>query len=96
MARRPRLIALTAATLIGLASLTGCASLTEPWNDAPIEKKYDDPAEVYSMPDGFANVATKCDHHGNRIYTTRGADSGGGKAVAVVPKDPSCGTDGAR
>ncbi|MGW9067853.1 hypothetical protein ACWGQT_00175 [Streptomyces yangpuensis] len=96
MSRRSRAIALTTAALLGMAALTSCASLTEPWNDAPIEKKYDDPAIVYSMPDGFANVATKCDHHGNRIYTTRGAESGGGKAVAVVPQDPSCATDGAR
>ncbi|MFD7835545.1 hypothetical protein [Streptomyces sp. NPDC059761] len=93
---RTRVIALATAALFAVPALTGCSSFTEPWNDAPIEKKYDDPAEVYSMPDGFANVATKCDRHGNRIYTTRGAESGGGKAVAVVPQDRSCGTDGAR
>lgn len=66
---------------------TGCSSFTEPYNDAPIEKKYDDPAEVYSMPDGFANFASKCDAHGNRVYTTR---TDGGEAMAVVPADPSC------
>lgn len=77
--------ALTAAT--ALALLTGCSSLTEPFNDAPISKKDDTPAEVYSMPDGFANVASKCDRHGNRIYTTR---TDGGEAMAVVPQDPSC------
>lgn len=68
--------------------VTGCSSMTEPYNDAPIEKKYDNPAEVYSMPDGFANFASKCDAHGNRVYTTRGGKSG--KAIAVVPSDPTC------
>lgn len=67
--------------------VTGCSSFTEPYNDAPIEKKYDNSAEVYSMPDGFANFASKCDAHGNRVYTTR---TDGGEAMTVVPADPSC------
>lgn len=70
-----------------LLAVTGCSSMTEPWNDAKIEKKDDSPAEVYSMPDGFANFATKCDRHGNRVYTTR---TEGGEAMAVVSNDPSC------
>ncbi len=74
--------------VLGL-SLTGCASVTERFNDAPISVKDDSPAEVYSMPDGFANVASKCDRHGNRMYTTRESDAGAGKTVAVIP-DPSC------
>lgn len=88
-----RKLTATAAAIATTAALTltGCASMTEPFNDAPIERKDDSPAEVYSMPDGFANVATKCDRHGNRIYTTRESGSGGGgKAVAVVANDPSC------
>lgn len=72
---------------LSLVALTGCSSFTEPFNDAPISQKYDDPAEVYSMPDGFANVSSKCDAHGNRMYTTR---TDGGEAMAVVPNDPSC------
>ncbi|MGW1547506.1 hypothetical protein [Streptomyces sp. NPDC002346] len=85
--------ALATLALIGALSLTGCASLTEPFNDAPVSRKDDSPAVIYSMPDGFANVAAKCDGNGFRIFTTRGADSGGGKAVAVVA-DPKC--NGAR
>jgi hypothetical protein len=64
--------------------------MTEEWNDAPVERKDDGPAIIYSFPDGFANVAGKCDGFGHRIYSTRGADSGGGKAVAVI-NDPTCG-----
>lgn len=83
-----RKIALTlgAVALIATAG-TGCSSFTEPYNDAPVKSKDDRPAEVYSMPDGFANFATKCDSHGNRVYTTR---TDGGEAMTVVPADPSC------
>ena len=40
------------------------------------------------MPDGFSNVATKCDH-GNRIYVIFKSDSSYG-SVAVVPNAPDC------
>lgn len=80
--------ALAAATLTAAAlTLTGCSSLSEPFNDAPISHKDDGPAEVYSMPDGYANFASKCDRHGNRVYTTR---TDGGEAMAVIPHDPTC------
>jgi hypothetical protein len=84
-------IAVVAALAAGgfLTAGTGCDAITEEWNDAEIEHKYDHPAEVYSMPDGYANFAAKCDVHGNRVYTTRWGDSGQGKALAVV-RDPSC------
>lgn len=84
------LIGISAAALVILSS-TGCARFAEEWNDAPIERKDDSPAVVYSMPDGFANVASKCDGNGFRFFTTRGAESGGGKAVAVIA-DPTCKT----
>jgi hypothetical protein len=81
--------ALVAAGIAVLFGVTGCSKYTEPWNDAKIEKKYDDPAEVYSMPDGFSNVATKCDVHGNRIYVVYHGDNAYG-SVDVVANDPSC------
>ena len=40
-------------------------------------------AEEITMPDGFSNAVTKCDH-GNRLYLT---DQGG---LTVVPHDPTC------
>jgi hypothetical protein len=82
-----KIVAASAAALLGLGVLTGCSSFTEPYNDAPVKSKNDGPAEVYSMPDGFANFASKCDSHGNRVYTTR---TDGGEALAVVANDPSC------
>lgn len=85
--------AVAAAGVLVVLLASGCARITEEWNDAPIERKDDGPAVVYSMPDGFANVATKCDGFGHRIYVTRGAAEGGGKAVAVIA-DPACGPKG--
>jgi hypothetical protein len=91
---RNRRIALAAVAAVAgglfLTAGTGCDAFTEEWNDAKVEHKYDHPAEVYSMPDGFANFASKCDVHGNRVYTTRWGGDGQGKAITVVPNDPSC------
>jgi hypothetical protein len=74
-----------------LAGVTGCglSKLTEPWNDAPVKSKDDSGADVYSMPDGFNNVATKCDRNGNRIYVIYHGDKAYG-ALSVVAADPTC------
>ncbi|MFD9205953.1 hypothetical protein ACFVZM_06695 [Streptomyces sioyaensis] len=87
--KKNRIALAMAGTAIVAMSATGCASLTEPWNDAPVQRKDDGPAVIYSMPDGFANVAAKCDGYGHRMFTTRGGDQGGGKSVAVIA-DPTC------
>lgn len=73
----------------GLFLLSGCAKATEPWNDADVKFKEDGPAELYSMPDGFSNFASKCDKHGNRVYTLFHGDNPYG-SIAVIPQDPSC------
>jgi len=73
-----------------MASLAGCSwdKSTEPFQDAPRNGTNNGPAMVVTMPDGFNNVATKCDH-GNRVYTIyHGNDPYG--SVAVVPFDPTC------
>lgn len=80
---------IAALSVLALATVTGCSKSGEPWNDAKIERKDNSPAEVYSMPDGFGNFATKCDRHGNRIYTLYHFDSPYG-GITVVPNDPSC------
>ena len=91
MTRNKKIAAAVMATVGGLLTLGACSSMTEPWNDAPIDHKVDRPAIVYSMPDGFANYAEKCDELGNLVITTRGGgDKGGGKAVAVVPDEEGC------
>src|SRR5664279_3537333 len=72
-----------------LLSASSCQSA----NDAPVvngnESGDQTPAEIIAMPDGFSNVATKCDKYGNRVYTGyhKGVDS---LSIFVVPQDPSC------
>lgn len=87
MKRNVKIVAAIGAAIFGATVFTGCADIGEEYNDAPVEKKYDHPAEIYSMPDGFSNFASKCDVHGNRVYTTRIEN---GRSMAVVPNDPSC------
>ena len=76
---------------IGLAGagLSGCSQKSfERLRDAPIKGRNDKPAEVLQMPDGFSNVAHKCDGHGNRVYVAFKGDENR-SAIAVV-RDPSC------
>jgi hypothetical protein len=91
MTRNRRIITAAITAAGALLALSACSRLTEQWNDAPIDHKVDRPAIVYSMPDGFANYAEKCDEFGNLVITTRaGADGVGGKAVTVVPNEEGC------
>lgn len=80
------------AAVIGVAALTltGCGvdKAQEPFQDAPRGSTNSRPADVVEMPDGFSNVATKCDH-GNRVYVIFKSDNAYG-SVAVVPQDPGC------
>lgn len=87
---KTKLIAGFVVTLLGLSILTGCSEKTkEPFKDAPQEEERNsDPAQVIEMPDGFSNLATKCDH-GNRIYVIYKGDDNRG-AVSVVADDPTC------
>jgi predicted small lipoprotein YifL len=73
-----------------ILSLTGCgAKGQEPFKDAPRDSSNTAPADTWTMPDGFSNGSTKCDH-GNRIYVVFKGDAAYG-AIAVVPQDPTCG-----
>ncbi|MFD0428059.1 hypothetical protein ACFQ60_07385 [Streptomyces zhihengii] len=47
----------------------------------------DTPAQVFNMPDGFGNLATKCVGHGYRAYVTTNAT--GPSNVEIVP-DRTC------
>lgn len=86
---------LAALAVAGLLASTGCSKIAEYGNDAPVKSRDDSPADVYSMPDGFSNVASKCDRYGNRMYVLYHGDSPYG-SVAVVPADPSCRPGAAR
>lgn len=84
-------------TVLGLAlagslvatSLGGCSKYTEPFKDAPRTGVNNGvPADLIRMPDGFSNMATKCDH-GNRVYVVYHGDNAYG-AMAVVANDSTC------
>lgn len=72
------------AVVCGVLMLAGCSDKTkEPWRDAPTSpERNSEPASIIEMPDGFSNVATKCDH-GNRIYVAYKGDQNRA-ALAVV------------
>ncbi|MBD0838215.1 hypothetical protein ICC28_05805 [Streptomyces sp. TRM68416] len=65
--------------------------------DAPVQGRSGDntPAEVFNMPDGFGNVATKCVGAGKRAYVTTGWVHLDDPPVVVpantvVVDDPTC------
>lgn len=73
---------------VAAALMAGCDKVTEPWKDADRGRTNNSPADIGTMPDGFSNWSTKCDH-GNRIYVAYHGDSPYA-AIAVVPNDPTC------
>lgn len=77
---------LALAALVVLTS--GCSKAIEPFRDAKVSGHNDKPAEVINMPDGFNNVATKCDGHGHRVFVIYHGDKAYG-AVTVV-NDEAC------
>lgn len=84
----PRLIIVT--VVVG-AALTGCGSqldtVGEEFRDVRVANRDDTPADIIQMPEGYSNVAAKCDGTA-RVYVTRNDN---GRAVAVAPNHPSCG-----
>ena len=74
---------------VALLALSGCAKFTEPFKDAKVSDRNNGPATVGTMPDGFSNFASKCDH-GNRVYVVYHGDNKYG-TIAVAANDPSCG-----
>lgn len=86
--RRAR-FAIAASGLAAVAVLaTGCDKFTEPFKDAPRSGMNNGPAEIITQPDGFGNIASKCDGP-NRVYSVYHGDSKYG-SIAVVANDPRC------
>ncbi|MYW05559.1 hypothetical protein GT354_46285 [Streptomyces sp. SID3343] len=77
--------------LAGVVLLSGCGGDDDERGegDAPVANLHGDdtPAQVFNMPDGFGNLATKCVGHGFRAYVTTNAS--GPSNVQVVP-DSMC------
>lgn len=86
--RRTRVFSAVSTLAFAITLLAGCDKAAEPFKDAPRSGTNSAPAKVIEMPDGFSNLATKCDD-GNRIYVVFHGDNTYG-SVSVVPHDPSC------
>jgi hypothetical protein len=70
-------------------SMVACSQKDrEPFRDAPVSDRNEAPAEVMTMPDGFSNVAHKCDGHGHRVYTGYKGDAN--RSTIAVIEDPTC------
>lgn len=75
---------------LAVANVTACSG--QGHGDAQIGDENHGPATTLDFPDGFRNVAAKCDGP-NRVYSVSAGSSdtlSGG--VAVVPNDPRCKT----
>lgn len=80
-----------------LISLVACAGSTHQSAPNPAEVNHQAAREVIEMPEGFRNVAEKCDSGGNMILvTSRGMlldDNSAGalpSGIAVILNDPRC------
>lgn len=86
------LVKVTALAILVLVTTTACDwtdKVSEPFRDAPRSATTNsDAADVIEMPNGFSNLATKCDH-GNRVYVAYHGDSPYA-ALHVVAADPTC------
>jgi hypothetical protein len=55
--------------------------------DAPVGSSDDTPAQILNYPDGFPNVAIKCDGHGHRVFVSTHDKT---DSQPTVVDDPSC------
>jgi hypothetical protein len=82
------------AALAVTAALSGCGvneyKEDRGRGDAPVStENNDDPANIVSMPNNFANVAYKCVGPDMVYVTSRPSDSAG-HGIFVVPNHPDC------
>lgn len=77
--------------VVALVLLGGCFTekAKEPFRDAPQSKiRNTHASDIIEMPDGFSNLASKCDGP-NRIYVAFKADANRA-SISVVKDDPRC------
>jgi hypothetical protein len=81
-------LVIPAVALLVLAG-AGCSSKgQEKFKDAPTGARNTQAADIITFPDGFSNVAHKCDGKGHRVYVLFKDDHKYG-AIAVVA-DETC------
>lgn len=79
----------TVAVVIGLTIGASACGEIEEYQDAPIGDRNTGSADIMDFPDGFSNVAAKCDGT-TRVYSSTNGGNSTGRALAVSPNDPKC------
>lgn len=82
-------VLLVLVVLVVILLAASCAKSTESFRDAPRGATNDSAADILNFPDGFSNVAAKCDGTA-RIYVAFKADANRA-AITAVPNHPKCG-----
>lgn len=79
---------------VALAAGCNSANDRDGTGDAPVGRADPSPADIINMPDGWPNIATKCDVYqpGKRIYVPSHKNN---DVQPVLVDDPSCGSAGA-
>lgn len=77
-----------AIAVAGALTLTGCSGDTH--QDAPVTDVNHGPARTLDFPDGFRNVAAKCDGTTMVYSLSSGSTDSLSGGVAVVPNDTRC------
>lgn len=72
----------------GLAACGANAKYSEQYKDAPVGERNSQPADLLTFPDGYSNVAAKCDGT-TRVYVIFHQDGAYG-SVAAVANSPEC------
>lgn len=95
MSKTVRIICAAVAGLVLIVGLSASGCTTDPYNDergtgdAPVadSPNRDAEAEIINMPNGFPNLATKCDGHGHRVYVATHTEQR--QQIAVI-EDEGC------
>lgn len=84
-----RVLAAVASAALLTLTLSACDKGLERYQDAPVgTRDAATPADLISFPDGYSNVAQKCDGHGHRVYVAFHGDQN--YAALAVVDDPTC------
>lgn len=87
MTHRVAALMIVTAVAVGTSAASCNAKGTGDAPVEPVDKQNNAPAHIINMPDGFPNVAVKCDQ-GTGIYVTSHGKSD--VPPVIIPNDPRC------
>lgn len=84
-------LVLSTLLVLSLAACTGQSEFEQERGrgDAPVGEVNNDPADITNFPDGYGNIASKCDGNGWHIFQVRHTIDGPRPAPIVV-RDEEC------